>query len=405
MVQYRFAGDMSRDYSLDSYNAALFFQSFARRGVDYRAIERTFVMKMPAETVFGIIKGILNDIKPIDGYTVREIISDNIIVFSLGIPVPATVTEYDDIDYWFADYDIIRVSFSGTGSGANDGGLDDWGDEVPGDSPKAYLTGTIKAMGVKKYVQPIIDKFYQAVTAFQKESKSSLVKWIYSSGNSYGQDVFLVEKTWSIKESFYPWIKCPLREYYQRFLDSNAQILVAHGPPGTGKTSWIRDFLCEMNLNAFISYDTKVLTSDQTFVNYLLDPLYNAIILEDSDDFLTAARGDNDKLISKILNISDGLIKLPKKKLIFSSNLPTIRDIDSAIIRPGRCFDVLEFRRLTGAEAAVAAKDINITLKENDKNGYSLAELFGMKILQEATDPLLTDHGSKFDRGIGFLSK
>jgi ATP-dependent 26S proteasome regulatory subunit len=42
--------------------------------------------------------------------------------------------------------------------------------------------------------------------------------------------------------------------------------------------------------------------------------------------------------MSRFLNISDGLIKLPNKKLVFTTNVTNFENIDSALLRPGRCF-------------------------------------------------------------------
>jgi hypothetical protein len=61
--------------------------------------------------------------------------------------------------------------------------------------------------------------------------------------------------------------------------------------------------------------------------------------------------------------------------MIFSTNLPSIRDIDSALVRPGRCFDIVTFEALSYGQATDLAKKLNVSLPEI-KDTYSIAEVF-----------------------------
>jgi SpoVK/Ycf46/Vps4 family AAA+-type ATPase len=267
------------------------------------------------------------------------------------------------------------------------------------------VIATLEAAGEAESLDSFVKNFKRLLKSVHDESRTSMIRWIFDSGNGHRDRTFQITKEWDIDRVYYPWIDTDLKSYYQAFLDSKAQILVTFGPPGTGKTSFIRDLICEMNLNAFISYDMKVLTSDSTFVRYLTDSIFDAIIIEDADELLTSARGDSNKIIAKILNISDGLIKLPRKKLIFSTNLSKVSDIDSAIIRPGRCFDVMEFRTLDKPEAEAVCVKLGIDLPvKNEGQKYTLAELFHDKNMKTSTDPFITHHADKIKKNtMGFV--
>jgi hypothetical protein len=405
-------GDVSRaEYALGSVRTLRMIQTFAISGLDYFAKQESVIIKMPRDVVIDLIRK--NLLKLVDNdplYTTR--LTCGQFLTTCVLTKKLTTSNVQDIrsiglevlENILANNDEFVVDFQINGESDNDWYYDDPPSNLNDtDGDDIVLSGTITVQGVRSYVKPFLSGLLADIKDYQRISKTSLVNWLYMNGERAARDTFLINKTWDIKDSYYPWINGSVENYYKQFLSSNAQILVAFGPPGTGKTSWIRDFLCESNLNAFISYDTQVLQSDSTFVSYLTDPLYNAIILEDADELLTGSRADNNKVIAKILNISDGLIKLPRKKLIFSSNLNSIKDIDSAIIRPGRCFDVLEFRRHTESEAQAVANDLGIKLPGGQKD-YSLAELFGLKVVREASDPLMTDHGTRFSQKMGFLS-
>ncbi|MGJ3449112.1 hypothetical protein, partial [Enterobacter sp. PTB] len=81
-----------------------------------------------------------------------------------------------------------------------------------------------------------------------------------------------------------------------------------------------------------------------------------------------SSRNDGNKLISKFLNTADGILPNNKKKLIFTTNLPNIRDVDKALVRPGRCFDVLEIGYLNKEQAAKIADYIQVDLSVLNKD-------------------------------------
>lgn len=208
--------------------------------------------------------------------------------------------------------------------------------------------------------------------AFDK--KRSVVRWRYSAGHSTESMLMSLEKDWEIAPEAYPWIQTPLHEYYDRYTKSTSSILVCYGPPGTGKTSFIRDYLCEQRVNAIVSYDASVLASDEMFTFFLGSPAYHVLIIEDADDVLTSDRESKNKLVAKLLNSSDGLLKLPHKKIILSTNLENVNHIDEAILRPGRCFDFLNFRKLTPAEQKPLIAKLGVDYKID--GDASLAEIY-----------------------------
>jgi ATP-dependent 26S proteasome regulatory subunit len=79
--------------------------------------------------------------------------------------------------------------------------------------------------------------------------------------------------------------------------------------------------------------------------------------------------------MSRFLNVADGLIKLPNKKLVFTTNLTDFARVDSALLRPGRCFGVMKTRELNLVEAQAAAKAAKLPIPI-EKREYTIAELF-----------------------------
>ena len=185
---------------------------------------------------------------------------------------------------------------------------------------------------------------------------------------------------------FYPWIKMPLDQYFLEYFQSNANILVMMGDPGTGKSTLLRSVIRELNLAAMVAYKTEVIESPlfiptcDDFLRRSLNSIpgqHRVVAVEDADN-LMGRRTDGNKVMASILNASDG-ISSRKLKMIFSTNIKNINDIDPAMLRPGRCFDVLCFRNLTVDEACDARAAAGLEIRRFDEDGksktYSLAEV------------------------------
>jgi hypothetical protein len=160
----------------------------------------------------------------------------------------------------------------------------------------------------------------------------------------------------------YPEIKGGVGNFIHRYLDAPETVLVLQGPPGTGKTRLIRAILGAISRRkgeqAEVIYtgDAKALASDALFVKFITG-YHDAFVIEDADHLLKP-RTDGNQHLHRFLAIADGVVRAQGRKIIFSTNLPNVGDLDDALIRPGRCFARLQVRALTAAEARALAEEI-----------------------------------------------
>jgi len=228
-------------------------------------------------------------------------------------------------------------------------------------------TTTVRAFGDVEFCENVI------LTVESKfDIVTSHIEWIYSSdGNSV--NVPLNRDRLPVEE-MYPFLEGEtLESYYNRYLESSANILLLIGPPGTGKTTFIRGLLAMTNSSAIVSYDSAILEKDSFFARFI-EGDETIMVLEDSDAFLKS-RSDGNTMMHRFLNVGDGLVTTKGKKMIFSTNLPSIRDIDSALVRPGRCFDIITFDTLKQEEADLLAKRLDVKL-DGVQDRWSIAEVF-----------------------------
>jgi hypothetical protein len=199
----------------------------------------------------------------------------------------------------------------------------------------------------------------------------NLIRWVY---NARGDDISVPLNYRAGIDSAFPWIDGSMLTYIDNYLASEACVLILIGPPGTGKTTLIKNIIHRSGGNAMVAYDDKVLGGDDFFASFV-DNDTDILVMEDADSFLDS-RQDGNTMMHKFLNVSDGLISTLGKKMIFSTNLPNVADIDSALLRTGRCFDVLEFRALTRTEALAVITESGKALELPDGSEFTLAEIF-----------------------------
>jgi hypothetical protein len=153
----------------------------------------------------------------------------------------------------------------------------------------------------------------------------------------------------------YPEIPGGVRQFVGRYLDGAETVLVLQGPPGTGKTRLIRSILGEMSrrkgepVQALYTGDMRALQNDEVFVKFITG-WHDAFVVEDADHLLKP-RADGNEHLHRFLTIADGVVRAQGRKIVFSTNLPNVGDLDDALIRPGRCFAHINVRALTLAEA------------------------------------------------------
>jgi hypothetical protein len=122
------------------------------------------------------------------------------------------------------------------------------------------------------------------------------------------------------------------------------------------------------------------LLTSPSFVSFWIDQncdtggKHRIAIMEDAEELLLPRDEGSRAKVSNLLNIGDAFLGEPLKRHVIATTNSTMRQLDQALLRPGRLMGTREFRRLTRPEAQRLAEAKGLALPH--QNDFSLTELY-----------------------------
>jgi len=171
-------------------------------------------------------------------------------------------------------------------------------------------------------------------------------------------------------------------------------IVLLHGEPGTGKTTYIKHLICKFKDKEFIFIQNDFVKDllKPSFISFLLQNKNSVLIIEDAEKVVVSREDStDDSVVSTILQLTDGLFSdFLNIKIICTFNTD-LDHIDKALLRKGRMIAKYNFTPLSPEKTAALAGRLG---HKDIAGSLTLADIFEFD---------KHEYKNKTKKGIGFV--
>lgn len=212
-----------------------------------------------------------------------------------------------------------------------------------------------------------------------KQEGKSYINFICNRGNGFYLEQFDVTADVDLDHIFDNYeddFKTSFSDVIIKKLNShscNKGLVLLHGVPGTGKTTYLRYILSQIK-NKKVMYlppEYGNSLSDPNFITFLMANPNSVLIIEDAENILKTREAGYNQAVSNILNITDGILGSALKYQIICTFNAEYTEIDTALTRKGRLLGEYKFEALS-----------------KEKTAYLVHKLYGVEV--DPIEPRMT---------------
>lgn len=145
-------------------------------------------------------------------------------------------------------------------------------------------------------------------------------------------------------------------------IKNNKGLVLLHGKPGTGKTSYIRYLVASIKKDIiFLPVNLASSITSPGLISILIDNPNSILVIEDAEKIIVDREKEGGSPVSVLLNITDGLLADCLNVQVICSFNTDISKVDSALMRKGRLIAKYEFKELQSEKAQVLSNKLGFT--------------------------------------------
>ena len=209
---------------------------------------------------------------------------------------------------------------------------------------------------------PRIETLHQAGASFKsKDDEKFYINLIGRSFNDFNLESMEVKRTEGKLEEHYNDDFLPIHQHILKRLNTpqDKGIVLLHGKPGTGKTSYIRHLIGLVKKDViFLPPAMAGGLAEPGLISILTENPNSIFVIEDAENILTSRDSNRHSPVSTLLNISDGLLADCLNIQIICSFNTDLANIDRALLRKGRLIARYDFKELAVEKSRNLAEKI-----------------------------------------------
>ncbi|HET7116707.1 MAG TPA: AAA family ATPase [Hanamia sp.] len=152
-------------------------------------------------------------------------------------------------------------------------------------------------------------------------------------------------------------------------------LVLLHGKPGTGKTSYIRYLVSILKKKViFLPPNMASAITNPDLISVLIENTNCIFVIEDAENIVIDRERNGQSPVSALLNISDGLLSDCLNIQIICSFNTDITKIDTALMRKGRLIAKYEFKELEVEKAQKLSRKLGFDVIINSP--MTLTEIY-----------------------------
>jgi len=226
----------------------------------------------------------------------------------------------------------------------------------------------------------ILEKHHNLRSLYGEEKKPGFKVLIMSEGRFYTDDIDTIDfESIDINELYNDDFVEVDKIISNSIQKTESGMILLHGDPGTGKTTYIKHLICKHADKQFIFIQNDFVREllNPAFISFLLQNRNSILLIEDAEKVVVSRENSpSGSVVSTILQLTDGLFSDYLNIKIICTFNTNIERIDKALLRKGRMIAKYKFSPLSAEKTLKLAEKLGY---KNVSGTLTLADIFGFE--------------------------